>query len=125
MSRRRIIIVALFAALVLAAAVFVTTGRREQLYASHIRPDGLYRVDVYRRSSLWGAMPGQSSDAPGRARLCDKSGKLLGEVELEMVQLASDIEWSADSVSIRAIVDWPLPVPPAAQPARAIDASAR
>jgi hypothetical protein len=104
---RRLAVV--LAALVLLAALLIVLRRPEQLYATHVRPDGLYRVEVYRRAAIWGLMPGQSSDAPGRVVLLDRAGNVLGEADVEMVQLADNIAWGADSVAIRAVVDWPLP----------------
>ena len=122
MRYRRLMAIGL-AALVLAGTLFVLTRRPEVLYASHARPDGRYKVDVYRRPSRWGLMPGQSGDVPGRAVLRDNHDKILGEVELEMVQLGDAIEWQPGSVSIRAIVDWPLPEPETSSQAGAWDAS--
>lgn len=79
----------------------------------HKDPARRYRVLVLRRF-WWGMIPmgpGQGSDAPGVARLVDSQGNILQEVEVPMVQLAYDVEWSVSQVRLRGmLVEWPLPV---------------
>jgi hypothetical protein len=82
---------------------------REELHATFASPDGQYRVEVYRRPAWPGLFPGQASDAPGRAVLLDRSGRVLGQANVEMVQLVDAVEWGEHSASIRAIAQWRLP----------------
>ncbi|XXT18514.1 hypothetical protein WME94_50620 [Sorangium sp. So ce429] len=94
----------------LAVAVAVAIGwPREELHATFVSPDGRYQVDVYRRRAWLGVLPGQSSDAPGRVVLLDRSGRVLEQVNIEMVQLVDGVEWGEHSASIRAVVQWRLP----------------
>ena len=82
---------------------------RDIEYRRFDSPDGAYHVTVYRRSSaLSSSMPGQSGDAPGKVRLHDKSGRVLREAEVDMVQLVDQVEWDARGVHIKLVADWPL-----------------
>jgi hypothetical protein len=55
-------------------------------------------------------MPGQSSDAPGFVRLYDlRSGRILQEKDVEMVQLIDQFEWSSTNLYIKLFADWKLP----------------
>ncbi len=55
-------------------------------------------------------MPGQSSDAPGYFQLHDaRTGRVLRERSVEMVQLVDRIEWSTTNVDVRLLADWSLP----------------
>ena len=55
-------------------------------------------------------MPGQSSDAPGFVRLYDlRTGRLLQEKDVEMVQLIDQFEWSPTNLCIKLFADWRLP----------------
>ncbi|AKT41269.1 hypothetical protein [Chondromyces crocatus] len=105
--RRWLLIGLLLVAALVAAVVFFSP--REELYATFTRPDGQYRVEVYRRPLWFGVFPGQGSDAPGRAVLKDRAGQVLGDVEVEMVQIVSGVEWEEHSASIRAVAHWKLP----------------
>ena len=54
-------------------------------------------------------MPGQSSDAPGYVRLYDRTGRVLAQTDVEMVQLADRISWEKNKVSIWLVAEWNLP----------------
>lgn len=81
----------------------------------HEDPSHRYRVVVLRRF-WWGMIPmgpGQCSDAPGVARLVDQEGKILQEVELPMVQMGYDVEWTGRTVRVGGILaHWTLPATP-------------
>lgn len=78
-------------------------------YRSFVSPDGRFKMVVYRLPMLM-VMPGQSSDAPGFIRLYDqRSGRLLQQANVEMVQLVDRIEWSSTNVHVRLLADWRLP----------------
>jgi hypothetical protein len=82
---------------------------RASEYRSYASPDGRFRFVVYRISSTF-AMPGQSSDAPGFVRLYDlRSGRILQEKDVEMVQLIDQFEWSSTNLYIKLFADWKLP----------------
>lgn len=78
-------------------------------YRTFASPDGRFQVVVYRIPTGF-AMPGQSSDAPGSFQLRDtRTGRVLRERSVEMVQLVDRIEWSSTNVDIWLLVDWSLP----------------
>ena len=77
-------------------------------YRTFERPDGLYRVEVWRQPQIF-VMPGQSGDVPGIARLVNAAGMMFAEVPVEMVQLVEDVDWSDGHAYIKLVVDWDLP----------------
>ena len=97
-------------ALCLAVLACAAVGcSRETEYRRFDSPDNAYYVSVYRRSGTFtSAMPGQSGDAPGTVRLHDKTGRVLRETEVDMVQSVDTVEWEPDSVHIKLVADWPL-----------------
>jgi hypothetical protein len=72
-------------------------------------PDSRFRLVVYRRQIWPSTMPGQGSHGPGVVRLYDRSGHLLDEAEIPMVQQINDLEWSKDEVTVPLVFDWKLP----------------
>jgi len=55
-------------------------------------PDGRFQIVVFRTASRF-AMPGQSSDAPGYFQLRDaRTGRVLRERSVEMVQFIERVE---------------------------------
>jgi hypothetical protein len=78
-------------------------------YRTFASPDGRFQIVVY-RIPTGAAMPGQSSDAPGYFQLRDmRTGRVLRERSVEMVQLVDQIEWSPTNVDVRLLADWSLP----------------
>jgi hypothetical protein len=78
-------------------------------YRSYMSPDGRFKMVVYRLPMLV-AMPGQSSDAPGFVRLYDqRSGRILQQKDVEMVQDIDRFEWSPTNLYIDLFADWSLP----------------
>lgn len=71
-------------------------------------PDGNYRIVVYRMPTPF-TMPGGSGDAPGYVRLYDKSGTVLKETDVEMVQLVDRVNWENGKVDIHLVAEWELP----------------
>ena len=102
-----------FLAVVLLAAVLVAVATmlsQPQEVAAFERPDHRYKVILMRKSAWWrAAMPGQSGDAPGLVRLYDRSGHLLDEAPVEMVQIVDGVEWQDHRVVIKLVADWALP----------------
>lgn len=99
--------------LALALGVYLLGYSELGLEKSHVDvgPNEDYRIVVLRRY-WWGMVPmapGQGSDAPGVARLVNKQGEVLEEVELPMIQEAYEVEWRAGSVTIGILADWELP----------------
>ncbi len=83
--------------------------RRLEIYQKISSPDARYYLLVYRRP-LWPAtMPGQAGDAPGVVRLYDRSGRLLNEAPIDMVQHLNDLEWSAHKVEVPLVFRFSLP----------------
>ena len=86
-------------------------GRRAaaEEYRTYTSPDDRFKVIVFRIPSLC-AMPGQSGDAAGFVRLVDaRTGRVLRERSVEMVQSIDQLQWSPDGVQIKLFADWPLP----------------
>ena len=55
-------------------------------------------------------MPGQSGDAPGFVRLYEvKSGRILEQKDVQMVQLIDQFEWSPTNLYIKFFADWKFP----------------
>jgi len=78
-------------------------------YRSYLSPDGRFKMVVYRLPMLM-MMPGQSSDAPGIVRLYDqRSGRVLEQKDVEMVQNIDHFEWSSTNLYIKLFADWKLP----------------
>ena len=100
---------------VLVVGVLVAFGLRTwrrsgaEEYRTFASPDGRFQIVVFRIPSRV-AMPGQSSDAPGYFQLRDtRTGRVLRECSVEMVQLVDRIEWSPTNVDVRLLADWSLP----------------
>jgi len=82
------------------------TAEEDRSYTS---PDGRFKMVVY-RTPLPIAMPGQSGDAPGFVRLYEvKSGRILEQKDVQMVQLIDQFEWSPTNLYIKFFADWKLP----------------
>jgi len=90
-----------FAALtIIVLSLLWTGGRAFAVYhSSSPSPDGKYRLVTYRIPMLF-AFPGQASDAAGYVQLQDKSGKILNEGYVEMVQIAYEPDWRTGEVQI-------------------------
>lgn len=101
-------------ALVLLALAYLWSGGGASYgYRSTLpSPDGRYRLVIYGRPML-SAFPGQGSDAPGYVQLQSRSGEVLGEGYVGMVQNAYEVEWEADRVRVGPHGDgnltWELP----------------
>ena len=78
-------------------------------FRSYLSPDGRFKMVVYRLPMPM-AMPGQSSDAPGFVRLYDqRSGRILQQKDVDMVQNVDQFEWSPTNLYIKLFADWRLP----------------
>jgi hypothetical protein len=111
-ARRRYLtptLIGLAVVVLLAIVVGSVWFQREELYVEFPRPDGRFKILVYRRPGLLAMAPGQSGDAPGRVLLVDGRGNVLREAPVEMVQLIEVPEWREDAVEVRPFGDWPLP----------------
>ena len=107
--RRTVRIVAIVLLLAVLVIAWLALGKPQEI-ASFERPDHHYKVVVLRRSAGWPAMmPGQSGDAPGFVRLYDRSGRLLQETRVDMVQLVDGVDWQDRRVVIKLVAEWPLP----------------
>jgi hypothetical protein len=70
---------------------------------------GRFSLRVMSQPMLF-SFPGGGSDAPGIIQLIDnQSGRLLRTAPVEMVQLVERVEWTCTNVSVRLVVEWPLP----------------
>lgn len=108
--RRLMVVLAVLIVGVLVAFGFCV-GRRSgaEEYRTFASPDGRFKIVVYRIPSLI-AMPGQSSHSPGYFQLRDaRTGRVLQERSVEMVQLVDWVEWSRTNVDVRLLADWSLP----------------
>ena len=101
-------LIVLLAALLLVVwiAFALRSGAQYRTFSS---PDGRFQIVVFRKPRLV-AMPGQSSDAPGYFQLRDtRTGRVLRERSVEMVQLVDRVEWSPTKVDVFLLADWDLP----------------
>ena len=100
---------------VLIAGVLLTFSLRAcrrsgaEEYRTFASPDGRFEIVVFRIPSRI-AMPGQSLDSPGYFQLRDaRTGRVLQERSVEMVQFVERIEWSPTNVDVRLLANWSLP----------------
>jgi hypothetical protein len=78
-------------------------------YRTFASPDGQFQIVVY-RMPMHSAFPGQGSDAPGYFQLREaRTGRVLRERAVEMVQLVDRIDWSPTNVAVLFLTDWSLP----------------
>jgi len=104
-------IIIIFFVVILTITIF-NCGRSTSLYQTFNSPDGQFILEVYSfDSNMLSLMPGQGGDAPGVVFLKNKSGHILQKCNVEMVQLVDSPEWNPDSVKVKLIFDWKLPVP--------------
>src|SRR5258705_8839890 len=90
-------------------SVFIAFGLRTlrrstaEEYRTFASPDGRFQIVVY-RIPMSSALPGQGSDAPGFFQLRDaRTGRVLRECPVEMVQLVDQIDWSPTNVDVRLL----------------------
>jgi hypothetical protein len=84
-------------------------GSRAEEYRTYASPDGRFKMVVYRIPTA-SAMPGQTGDAPGFVRLYEqKTGRVLYQKDVEMVQNIDQVEWSSTNLFIKLFADWRLP----------------
>ena len=94
---------------VLAASLAFWWRPRPEEYRRYSSPDGQFQIVVFRTPSSF-AMPGQGSDVPGYRQLRDaRTGRVLRQRGVEMVQLVDRIEWSATNADVHLLPDWSLP----------------
>ncbi|HEX8458650.1 MAG TPA: hypothetical protein VF656_15245 [Pyrinomonadaceae bacterium] len=97
---------------VVALSMWWSGGRALAAYHyTNPSPDGRYKLVTYSIPMLF-AFPGQGSDASGYVQLQDRSGKVLHEGYVEMVQIVYDAEWSGREVHIGrgdGSYTWELP----------------
>jgi hypothetical protein len=85
------------------------SNSKAEEYRSFVSPDGRFKMVVYRVPTE-SAIPGQAGDAPGFVRLYDqRTGRILEQKDVEMVQLIDQFEWSTTNLSIKFFADWRLP----------------
>jgi hypothetical protein len=102
----------LVALTIVAFSIWWSVGRAFATYHSRKpSPDGKYNLVTFNMPMLI-AFPGQGSDASGYVQLQDRSGKVLNEGYVEMVQIVYDAEWSGHEVQIGrgdGSYTWSLP----------------
>lgn len=98
-----------FVVLVVSIALLcLSFGRATAEYQKTIpSPDGKYQLIVYRIPMLYSA-PGGGGDAPCYVQLQNKSGRILNEGYVEMVNLLDRIDWEKDSVTVALTHTWSL-----------------
>ncbi len=102
-----LILAGLMLASVLVSGLALMAYFRPERYMEHASPDGRYSLVVYRTPILFSS-PGQAGDAPGRVVLVDNRGEELNSMDVDMVQMATQPQWSQDRVTIRLLLDWKL-----------------
>jgi len=101
---------------VIALALFLPYGMRAwrrlgaREYRTYDSPDRRFQIVVYRIPVFAAMMPGQASDAPGYFQLQEsKTGRILEDQDVEMVQQIQQVEWSPTQVRVEILADWTLP----------------
>jgi hypothetical protein len=107
-TQKRLLIIVIAAVAVIAAYAIWQRVCLEQ-YRTIYSPDSRFHLVVYRRPIWPSTTPGHGSDAPGVVRLYDRSGHLLHESEIPMVQQINDLQWTEDRVTVPLVFDWKLP----------------
>lgn len=97
----------LIVGVVISAAV--SCKRTVTRYRDIESPDGKYRIVVYSRRQFFPVGPGQGGDASGFVQLQDRTGKVLREKEVAMVQNIDQVYWEQNKVEIKLFADWDLP----------------
>lgn len=91
------------------SAMNMNAGATAEGDRSYTSPGGRFKMVVY-RTPLPIAMPGQSGDAPGFVRLYElKTGRILEQKDVQMVQLIDQFEWSPTNLYIKFFANWKLP----------------
>ena len=74
-------------------------------------PDRQYQAVVtYRRlESFRPTFPGQSGDKAGFIRIEDKDGRNYGKIDVPMVWMSRDLEWTKDGADLKLICEWDFP----------------
>ncbi len=67
-------------------------------HSTHTSPDGRYKLVGFSMPGF--AFPGGGSDAPGYVQLQDKSGDVLEEGYLGMIQYIYDVRWGRNEVEV-------------------------
>lgn len=93
----------------LAIATPILLRPKAQPVRMFTRPDGAYRVVVYRTVIPVQMHLGEAYDPPGIVRLYDKAGRILDEKKIDGVSLAKRVEWRSGEVEIPGIATWRLP----------------
>ncbi len=83
---------------------------RVKEYDRSLSPDGKYvAVAKYRAFRSWlPTNPGGSGDMPGWVTLFTKEGKSLGSLDVDMVSVLKDIQWTDHTAEIRTTGEWQL-----------------
>ena len=99
----------------LIAGILFTVGLRgwhrseAAAYRTFTSPDKRFQIIVFRDPAIF-AMPGHGSDASGYFQLRDtRTGEVLRESKVEMVQLVDRVDWSSTTVDVRLLAEWSLP----------------
>ena len=83
---------------------------REELAFQFVKPDGEYRLVVYRAKRVFSfALPGGGSDVSGRVALVNRVGKEVRQEAVGLVNMVSDVEWENDGVSFQPFQRWAFP----------------
>lgn len=81
---------------------------QEDEYLRIESPDGKYTAIVTypRYRSLLPMMPGGSGDKEGFIRIEDSGGSNYGKIDVPMVSMSRDLEWTADGARLKLVGEW-------------------
>ena len=96
---------------VLIIGATVTWLFQEVEYLRIDSPDRQYQAVVtYRRlESFRPTFPGQSGDKAGFIRIEDKDGRNYGKIDVPMVWMSRDLEWTKDGADLKLVCEWDFP----------------
>jgi len=77
-------------------------------YRTFNSPDRNNYLKVYRYKPFYMVMPGGAGDASGYIQLYNKNDELMREKEIEMIQMANNVQWTKSHVKIKLIANWKL-----------------
>jgi hypothetical protein len=94
--------------LLLIAGAAVIWCMQEVEYLRIDSPDGKFTAIVTHRryGSVGSFFPGQAGDKAGFIRIEDLSGKTYGKIEVPMIWMSRDLQWTKDGAYLKLVGEW-------------------
>ena len=109
-SRKKILAVAALIVVIIAGGGAVWLFHEDE-YLRINSPDGKYTaiVTCRRYESLLPTSPGGSGDKAGFIRIESSGGINFGKIDVPMVLMASDLEWTSTGADLKLVGEWNFP----------------